>query len=231
MKTKRKRSHLVSQHVEQMSGRIFEAHPEVVREYVKGRRGIYALYKRAKLYYVGLATDLRSRLKAHLKDRHAGAWDNFSLYLTETSENLRELEALAIRIALPLGNRTKTKFAGSRDLRRCLKRRITEEHVAATRAIFGVASSLKKARSKGREKSSELELAGLLQRRTPLRMTYKGTTHTAVAYVDGRIKLKGKIYESPTSAARSIMKKPVNGWWAWKFEAVPGDWQKLKTLR
>src|SRR3990172_6420639 len=118
----KRRPHLVIQHVERMSRRILERHPEVVREYVKGKRGVYALYKRARLYYVGLASNLRSRLKAHLRDRHGGAWDLFSMYLTDSDEHLRELEALTLRITLHKGNRSKTKFARSQDLRRYFKR-------------------------------------------------------------------------------------------------------------
>ncbi|MBI4542961.1 MAG: GIY-YIG nuclease family protein [Gemmatimonadetes bacterium] len=83
--------HLVVQHVERMPRRILEEQPEVVREYVKGKRGVYALYKRSKLYYVGLASNLRRRLKQHLRDRHAGVLDSFSMYLTESDAHLREL--------------------------------------------------------------------------------------------------------------------------------------------
>ncbi len=79
----KKSPHLVVQHVERLPRRILEQHPEVVREYVKGKHGVYALYRGSTLYYVGLASNLRSRLKAHLRDRHAGVWDHFSMYLTE----------------------------------------------------------------------------------------------------------------------------------------------------
>lgn len=63
----RRKSHLVVQHVERMARRILEEHPDVVREYVKGKRRVYALYKGPRLYYVGLASNLRSRFKAHLQ--------------------------------------------------------------------------------------------------------------------------------------------------------------------
>jgi type I restriction-modification system DNA methylase subunit len=35
------------------------------------RHGVYALYRGNRLYYVGLASNLRSRLNTHLRDRHA----------------------------------------------------------------------------------------------------------------------------------------------------------------
>jgi len=75
---------------------------------------VYALYKRSKLYYVGLAKDL----KAHLNDRHGQSWDRFSVYLTIGDEHLKELESLILRIVKPKGNKVKGKFAKSQDLRR-----------------------------------------------------------------------------------------------------------------
>jgi hypothetical protein len=32
---------------------------------------------------------LRSRLKQHLKDRHANSWDSFSVYITLENHHLR----------------------------------------------------------------------------------------------------------------------------------------------
>ena len=77
-----KKKHLVIQHMEDISWRVMEEYPQVVKELIKGKAGIYALYRKRKLYYVGLATNLMGRLKTHIKDRHHGAWDRFSVYLT-----------------------------------------------------------------------------------------------------------------------------------------------------
>ena len=51
-----------------------------LRETMKGFSGIYALYKKDKLYYVGLTTNLFGRIKWHMKDRHAGKWDSFVIF-------------------------------------------------------------------------------------------------------------------------------------------------------
>lgn len=61
---------LVSRHLENISSEALEKYQDIVRRYVRGRQGVYALYRRGKLYYVGLAGNLRSRLRHHLKDRH-----------------------------------------------------------------------------------------------------------------------------------------------------------------
>jgi hypothetical protein len=55
---------------------------DIVRTMIRGKSGVYALYKQDKLYYVGLASNLMTRVNGHLKDRHHGAWDRFSVYLT-----------------------------------------------------------------------------------------------------------------------------------------------------
>lgn len=222
------RAHLVIQHVEMMSRTLLENHQNVIREYVKGKRGVYALYRGKRLYYVGLASNLRSRLRAHLSDRHSEAWDHFSLYLTEGDEHLRELEALVLRITMPVGNRAKSKFTKSQDLRRYFRRRIQEKYLADLNLLFAspkATDGLSKVR--GRDPGA----AGLVQRRTPLRMTYKGRSYRAALRPDGQIKVRGHIYNSPSGAAHAIVKRSVNGWYMWKYEATPGKWVRLRRLR
>lgn len=73
---------LVCQHLEHISVRALDQYQQIIRAYVRQREGVYALYKKRRLYYVGLASDLKWRLGAHLKDRHKEKWDSFSVYLT-----------------------------------------------------------------------------------------------------------------------------------------------------
>ena len=109
----KKRAQLVCQHLENISHDALERNPEIIYQYVRGRQSVYALYRRGKLYYVGLATKLRNRLKHHLKNRHGHSWDQFSVYLTIGDHHLRELEALILRTVKPAGNKQKGKFARS----------------------------------------------------------------------------------------------------------------------
>ncbi len=62
-----KRLPLVTQHLEWISSAFLETYQDIVKQYVKGRHGVYALYRGTDLYYVGLAGDLRRRLKHHLR--------------------------------------------------------------------------------------------------------------------------------------------------------------------
>lgn len=204
-----------------------------MRKYVKGRFGIYALYRRDKLQYVGLASDLRNRLKNHLTDKHAKDWDRFSLYLTHTNEHLRELEALALRIARPKGNVSKTKFSHAKDLRTVLKKQIEESHQEELVGLFTYVPRARKTKSgsKTGTPKTRLRLTDVIEGRVPIRMTYKGRSHTAVIRKNGTILLKGKSFKSPSAAAKSILRRAVNGWYLWKYESAPGEWVRLLELR
>lgn len=87
--------------------------------------------------YVGLASNLRSRLNSHLRDRHADTWDRFSIHLTVGDEHLRELESLVMRIATPKGNKQKGKFSRSEDLRRRFRRQVAQYQRIELERLFG----------------------------------------------------------------------------------------------
>src|SRR6266567_311989 len=119
-----KRAQLVCQHLENISRDALAKYQKIIRQYVRHRQGVYALYRRGKLYYIGLASDLRWRLHAHLKDHHGLRWDRFSVYLTIGETHLRELESLLLRVVKPKGNKQKGKFTHSENLLRRLKREV-----------------------------------------------------------------------------------------------------------
>ena len=66
---------------------------------------------------------------------------------------------------------------------------------------------------------------------TKFRATYKGMLYEAVVE-NGNLILGGKRYQSPSSAAVSITKNPVNGWTFWECQ-FPGrsNWMLIKSLR
>ena len=227
-----KRSHLMVQHLENLSRRILEDFQDIVREYVRGRQGLYALYRRGKLQYVGLASDLRSRLRAHLRDRHAQTWDAFSLFLTLGSDSLRELEALLIRIARPKGNKSKTKFPRSQNLRNVFRRQIKEQQRAELDALFLTSSRGARTQMRnGSGRSTNVPLARYVSRRVRIRMRYKGRVYKGRIRPDGWIRFRKKSFRSPSTAASAISGRPMNGWAWWKYERAPGDWVRLDELR
>ncbi len=66
-KIKRQTKTIVTGHLEQVSRKVFTEFQKQITELVGNNFGIYALYnKSGQLYYVGLATDLKKRVKQHL---------------------------------------------------------------------------------------------------------------------------------------------------------------------
>ena len=225
----RRQDHLVTQHLENISRKALETYEGIIRKYVRRRYGIYALYRGKRLYYVGLASNLRSRLARHLRDRHSETWDRFSIYLTIGDRHLKELESLILRVSSPRGNLTKGKFARSVDLRRQFRREIGEHQKLERESIFRprpVASEDE--RPVGRKRGV---LAKYVTKSFKIRFTYKGKTYQARVRTDGMIRFKGKLYKAPSAAAYAVRRRPTDGWFAWRYERAPGDWVPLDELR
>ncbi len=66
---------------------------------------------------------------------------------------------------------------------------------------------------------------------TEFRANYKGQTYLGRAE-SGALVVNGERFDTPSAAAMSITKNPVNGWTFWECR-VPGraSWQLLKAMR
>lgn len=241
---RKKQSNLVCEYLERISRQALEEYQDIIRKYVRGRHGIYALYKKNKLYYVGLASNLRSRLHHHLRDRHAETWDSFSVYLTIGDQHLKELEALILRIIKPVGNLQKGKFNYADDLRKKFKNDISKALSIEMEGLFCQSKIVKKKESDVAEKNGKhrkATLAPFIKNRTKIRMKFKGKLYVAYVRRDGTItfgaesaeadRLQGRVHYSPSLAAAAISGRGMNGWTWWTFERAPGDWVKLDELR
>lgn len=226
----KRRSQLVCQHLENVSGDVLADYPGIIGSYVRRRVGIYSLYRRDKLYYVGLASNLRARLKHHLRDRHKGLWDRFSVYLTIDDRHLKELESLILRTMRPPGNKQQGKFVRSQDLRRNLTRDIRGFHRDELHRLIGKRTTpVEDHRSQEKEKG--YALAPHISTPLRLRAAFRGRKFKARARRNGAIRFDGKIFRSPSAAAHRATKGPVNGWTFWQFERAPGQWVPLDELR
>jgi hypothetical protein len=242
---------LVAQHLEGIAGAALDEYPDVIREFIRGRNGVYALYKRDRLYYVGLARNLRSRLRGHTRDRHANKWDRFSIYLTEGDEHLKELESLVLRITEPRGNKVTGKFMASEDLRRRFRHRIKENWSRRFEEMTSWSEPERERAQRnpvraigpiGQKFNTVLGkyLSGRFHR-FHIQMSYKGELFVAHVRRNGAIffaresadwpRLRGKLHLSPSSAACAATGRPANGWWAWKFRSTSGEWVRLSELR
>lgn len=227
-------AHFVCEHLEGISRRALEKYQQIVKQYVRRRRGVYALYRHEKLYYVGLASNLRSRLQSHLRDRHGESWDRFSVYLTRNDAHLRELEALVLRIVRPKGNAQIGKFSRAVDIRRKFARDIRECQRNELRALLGKTLKIQADESDPDITSAGRQpvLAKYVRSRLKLRVRFKGKLLTAHVRRDGRIRFKGEVYDSPSLAgAAACQRKTCNGWTFWLYERAPGDWVPLDELR
>lgn len=222
---------LVTSHLEGVSWRVFKQYPEVIQEMIKGHSGVYALYRRERLYYVGLASNLMRRLKQHLRDRHHGSWDRFSVYLTLDNKQMKEMESLLIRIAIPDGNRQSGKFVKSRNRFHELNKEMQNSDADRRARLLGGHVRKRRQRRKASQAKGTAALAGLHDRRRKLEAEYKGYIYAATLRKDGRISYDGVVYDSPTAAARAVVKRRVNGWNFWKFRGPKHGWIRLSELR
>jgi hypothetical protein len=231
-----RKSQLVSQHLENISRKALEEHQDIVRTYVRDRQGIYALFRRGKLYYVGLASNLNFRLNQHLRDRHKGSWDRFSVYLTIGDRHLRELETLLLRIVRPVGNKVGAKFVKSENLRARFRRDIRVWLKNEFTTIFGekaIPGRGEKEQSVLKRKGRRsLPLAPFVDRRLALTAVYKGKTLKAWVRKDGYIYFNGSYYKSPSATAKAAIDSgAANGWVFWKYQRAPGDWVPLREIK
>jgi hypothetical protein len=220
----------VHEYLERVSWRLLDVQGPVIRDMIRGRAGVYALYRGNKLYYVGLAGNLMGRVKQHLKDRHHKKWDRFSVYLTTDDGHIKPLESLMLRVLDPSGNRVKGKLAGARDLVRDLKRRMEERAKDDVAVLLGGKIASRRRRSTARA-AGALGLGRTLERAARLRGTINGKTYTATIRRDGKIYYRKRLYESPTAAASAALGRPVNGWDFWRLRNDDGEWVRLRTIR
>ena len=230
---------LISGYLERIASKVFDDYHEEITRLVGNQRGVYALYKKNSLYYVGLATNLRARVKQHLKDRHAKKWDGFSLYLIHSAEHLKELETLLIRISEPRGNRTRGGFKKTENLIRVLKKLMEARNREHVREILigrkKVTTKKRFSKRKPNVKRPGMRglppLRGLLPAGTALRVNYKGQEYTAEVDAEGMIHIDTKVYNSPASAGTHVTKRPTNGWTFWKYKNIEERWVKIDELR
>ena len=228
-------SQLVCQHLENISRKMLEEYQDVIRGFVSGRNGVYALYRRGKLYYVGLAGSLLGRLKMHLRDRHGDTWDRFSVYLTIGPAYMKEIESVLIRISDPPGNKQRGKFVRSENLLSSVKAEYRRRKKAEEETLFGVRKKPKEAK-KAAKRPAKLKgrrpvLAKHGEQVKRLRARYEGRLIYARVLKDGRISVKGKRYISPSAAGAACVRGGCNGWSFWTYQRAPGDWVPLNELR
>jgi hypothetical protein len=218
---------LVTESLEKISREIFIRHSDTITDLIGNSPGIYALYDASELYYVGKAIDLRRRVKQHLKDRHLASWTHFSLFLVRRSEQVPEIESLVIRIANPKGNRSTPSRNEGKLLLKKLKALVKNKQKAEIDMLFGD----KKKEHRTHKGKGFKSLKGLVKWPHPLYRTYKEKEYMAVLMPSGKIRFKGRSFDSATAAAKSIVdRSTVNGWTFWYIRNSKGEWVRLSDF-
>lgn len=105
-----------------------------LKELLKGYAGIYALYRKGSVYYVGLTTNLFGRVSHHLKDRHKQKWDHFVIARIKRVNYLKDIETLLTHLMDLPGNRVKGHVPKDADINQIL-RQILSVHSREIREI------------------------------------------------------------------------------------------------
>lgn len=99
-----------------------------LKEIMKGYSGIYALYRKKRLYYIGLTKNLYKRINRHLKDRHAGKWDYFRIFIIKQIDYLKDIETLITHLIKLPGNRVKGKVPRAEEINRIVKKILKQQN-------------------------------------------------------------------------------------------------------
>jgi hypothetical protein len=239
-KARRRSRAIVRGHLERINSRVFENYRDQITALIGRNHGVYVLYRRDKLYYVGLASDLKGRIRHHLRDRHKGKWDRFSLYIIRKEDHIREVESLLTRIAEPPGNKVRGKLGKSKNLLPYLRKMVTSQAKKEIESLFKEPeeATKRKTKKKVKKKSKKIKvqkverpLKGLFPGGKRLYATYKGTDYKAWVYRSGTIKYNSQLYNSPTGAAKAVVGRMVNGWRFWKYKDEKGNVVQLRNRR
>jgi len=207
--------YLVSDYLEDLSGEILEQ-PKLVEEFVGGRPGIYALYRKGNLYYVGLAKDLKTRLKQHKKDKHAEKWDRFSVFITTTDEHLKDLESLLLLVTKkPEGNKVGGKFTEAKKQNKKMLYLYKQQQKVVTNGLFNILQKPDSSTKKNIEKGSVGARA--------IRAFYKGGIIKALLKKDETVRLDSKIFSSLSAAASHVTGHATNGRVFWRRKNSAGE--------
>ena len=244
---------LFTEKLEKIHKDIFKDHRNALLKLVGKSHGVYALYKRDRLYYVGKASDLKKRVGEHLNDIHARKWTHFTAFLTSKSEDIKDIEAVLIIIADPDGNTNKPK-SSAKDMLKSLEALIKEEQEEKRRKILGKKSTSKKKKDVSKKKKSkairkqstlnsetgknklvkmkQLFDADLIKEGDTWYFKNNKKNIEGIITSDGQLKVGGKTYTSHHKAGKEAMNWPsCNGWNHWQYRDEQGELQLIDDFR
>jgi hypothetical protein len=115
---RKSRSKLVESYAEKLPGTVLDVFWKQFKKLIHHKSGIYVLYKNDVPHYVGKASNLSYRVRAHQNDRLRGKREAFSFYVVRRASHIKHLESLLLRIIEPQGAWASGKLPGAQNLRR-----------------------------------------------------------------------------------------------------------------
>ena len=128
-------------------------------------------------------------------------------------------------------------------MRRKLRKDLKEAQSIELNKLFCTNKEIKTGKNiqKTKRKKKTLSLAPFIKCRFHIRFRYKEKLYIAHVRKNASImfakesaefsRLQGKVFLTPSSAAKAVTKRAMNGWKTWTYERAPGDWVLLKELR
>ena len=213
----------------------------IVNEHIKGKHGIYILYnKEGDIYYIGKASAIMRRIEQHKNDRHSKKWEKFSVFLTKKANHLDQLEDAFISIVNPEGNNQNRRIIPQTTdrIRKAMKKQDDEYRDRLFEGDISNYKSKQKSTKRLSKKNGKQNpyLKNYFKSNKQLTARYKGKLYTATLLTSGKIKYKGKIYDTPSGSAKEIVQKvapktEVNGWDFWSIQYKANKLIKLSELR
>ena len=131
---KPKKGKLISEKLEGIPADSLQILSKDMKELLGKKPGIYALYNNKKLFYVGMAGNLHSRLKSHLRAKRSRKWNKISIFVIKRTQYLKDVELAVVNISKPSGNRQQSKIPKNNYLRKKYKE-IVQKHRKQIRSL------------------------------------------------------------------------------------------------
>ena len=122
-----KRGSLIQHALEDVKRESFDVIKRELREVLKGRAGIYALYRRNTVVKVGLGTDIFYRVRGHARSNKIN-WDTVSFFIIRNIKYLRDVETAVNRIAKPKYSLQKGRVGDERLFSNTLKNSVNDKN-------------------------------------------------------------------------------------------------------
>ena len=207
---------LITHKLEKISAQALHFDTPILSQLIGRDKGIYILYKKDIIYYVGKAADLKNRIATHQEDHHKNRWDRFSLFIVRNNSHIPELESLLINICEPEGNKAYPKGRAI-NLKPDFRKLLVSYHMDQEEKML--CEEKAKFKKKKIKNSKNKKLYSLYKNKNmKIVAFYKGKEYKALFLKNGSIRYNKKIYPSPSAAARKIVKRRENGLLFWRLK-------------